>query len=85
MIQRKRISITVNPTLVDQVDTFVAEHPNLDRSKVFDEALALWYAARQEQAMISQFSQEADRAELDEIEAWRGVQREAAASLFQRR
>jgi len=75
----------VNPTLLAQVDAFVAKHPGVDRSKVFDEALDLWYAARQEQAMIEQYSHQPDQAELEEIAAWRGIQRAAAATLFQRK
>ena len=82
MISRKRVSVTINPALLKQVDAFVDEHPGVDRSKVFDEALACWYAARQEQAMVEQYSQKADEEETNQIEAWRGIQRAAAARLL---
>ena len=84
MTHRKRISVTVDPILLKQVDSFVDGHPGLDRSRVFDEALACWYAARQEQAMVEQYSQEPDPREARDIEAWREVQRAAAARVFEK-
>jgi hypothetical protein len=66
------------------VDAFVGEHPGLDRSKVFDEALAAWYAAQQEQAMAAQYSQEPDAQEREELEAWRAIQRAAMARRLAR-
>jgi len=82
MIYRKRVSVTVDPVLLKEVDTFVEEHPQVDRSKVFDEALGLWCAARQDEAMRAQFLQEPSEEEAAEIAAWRGIQRAAAMRLF---
>jgi metal-responsive CopG/Arc/MetJ family transcriptional regulator len=81
-MQRKRVSVTVDPILLREVDSFVEEHPQIDRSKVFDEALALWYAARQDEAMRAQFLQEPSEEETAEIAAWRGIQRAAAMRTF---
>src|SRR5438270_11987941 len=81
-MSRRRISVTVDPLLLEQVDRFVAQHPGLDRSKVFDAALAVWYAARQEQAMAAQYSQDPDLTEIEERASWRRIQDAAASSLL---
>ena len=76
------MSVTIDPLLLNEVDAFVERHPDIDRSKVFDEALALWYAARQEEAMTAQFRQNPDERERAEIAAWRDVQAAAASRVF---
>ena len=82
MTQRRRVSVTVDPVLLNQVDSFVERHPDVDRSKVFDEALALWYAARQDEAMAAQFRERPDEHERAEAAAWREVQAAAASRVF---
>ena len=82
MTQRRRVSVSVDPVLLNEVDAFVEQHPHIDRSKVFDDALALWYAARQDEAMKAQFRQEPAEHELAEIAAWRDVQAAAAPRVF---
>ena len=77
--RRPRVSVTVAPELLRAVDTFVAEHPEWDRSKVVDEALARWYAAQQERAMEEQFAAPASAVEPEERAAWKRIQRAAAA------
>ena len=84
MIQRKRVTVSVEPSLLQEVDTFVAGHQEFDRSKVFDEALALWYAARQQEAMVEQYSQSPTEQEAAEIDAWRDIQEASAAAVFTR-
>ena len=81
--RRARVSVTVAPELLRAVDTFVAEHPEWDRSKVMDEALAHWCAAQQERAMEEQFAAPASAVEQEERAAWKGIQRAAAARRFQ--
>ena len=39
------MSISVDPKLLEVVDAYVEAHPALDRGRVFDEALSLWYHA----------------------------------------
>jgi len=82
--QRAKISATVDPDLLKAVDAYVDEHPELDRSKVIDDALSLWYAREQEKAMEAQF---ADGSGVDpaEWQAWRAIRDEAANRLFRRR
>jgi Arc/MetJ-type ribon-helix-helix transcriptional regulator len=80
---RVKVSITVDPLLVRDVDAYVATHPDVDRSKVVDEALKLWSAAQQRSAMELQFADEGgtDPAELN---AWHRVRREAARRKLER-
>ena len=79
---RRRISATVDPLLLRAVDAYVEDHPDLDRSKVIDEALALWYAKRQDEAMLRQFADPAD-VDPDEWSAWESIQRAAAQRVLQ--
>jgi hypothetical protein len=54
--RRAKISITVDPALLTAVDRYVQHHTDTDRSKIMESALQSWYSARQEEAMIDQFS-----------------------------
>ena len=85
--QRRRVKIgaKVDPQLLQAVDGYLAEHPELDRSKVIDEALWLWYARQQERAMEAQFAAPQSPEEQAERAAWRRIQSAAAARLFAKR
>ncbi|HZR99824.1 MAG TPA: hypothetical protein VFE37_14020 [Chloroflexota bacterium] len=83
--RRAKLSVTVDPELLGAVDAFVAAHPGLDRSKVMDQALALWYAREQERAMEEQFGGTPDVATRAEHEAWQRIQRAAARRVFRPR
>jgi hypothetical protein len=72
-----KIAATVDPDLLRAVDAWLSEHPELDRSKVIDEALHLWYARVQERAMEEQFA-EPSEVDPDEWATWRAI-RDAAA------
>lgn len=80
-MSRTKISATVGPDLLDAVDAYVADHAELDRSKVIDEALRLWYAQRQAAAMEEQFTARRSVEEDQERDAWRAIQRAAADRL----
>jgi hypothetical protein len=55
----------------------------MDRSKVMKIALRYWYRARQNQAMIEQFSGPELR-EASELRSWRAIRRAAVARKLQR-
>jgi hypothetical protein len=80
--RRVKVSVTVDPELLHQVDAFIVTHPTLDRSKIFDEALYLWYARQQQEAMEAQYAQEPTTEEAVEIAAWRRIQVAAANRIF---
>lgn len=78
--QRVKVSATLDPELLAVVDQYVADHPELDRSKVLDEAIALWYARQQERAMEAQFAE--DDVDPEEWAAWCAIRDAAAARVF---
>lgn len=82
---RVKVSVTVDPELLQQVDTLVAQHADLDRSKVFDAALELWCAQQQEQAMRAQLAEPPSSAQDEERAAWRRIRAAATARRFEPR
>jgi metal-responsive CopG/Arc/MetJ family transcriptional regulator len=84
MKNRARVTVTVDPKLLKAVDAFVDDCPGADRSKVFDEALRLWYKARMDEAMEWQYQEELDEEQRRERDDWRAIQRAAAIRLFSR-
>lgn len=80
--RRVKISATLDPVILDGVDAFVERHPERDRSSIIDEALSLWLARKQDEAMAEQFAGEGPPA--DESLVWRAVQREAVRRALRR-
>lgn len=81
--QRVKVSVTVDPELLGCVDAYLAAHLELDRSKVFDQALALWQARQQELEMTAQFEvEELSEEDIAERAAWRAVRDAAARQRF---
>ena len=81
-MNRVKVSVSVDPGLLKAVDEFVRGHDGVDRSKVIDEALVLWTAARQDEAMAEQFAA-SDEPE-PERTAWRATRRAAATRRLHR-
>jgi metal-responsive CopG/Arc/MetJ family transcriptional regulator len=81
---RAKISVTVDPALLKELDAYVAEHPGLDRSRVIDQALLQWYAARQDEAIAAQHQAVPSDAERREMNEWRAIRRAAAARTLRR-
>jgi metal-responsive CopG/Arc/MetJ family transcriptional regulator len=86
-IQRRRvkISVTVAPELLREVDEFIEQHPESDRSKVIDRALLLWYAEREQEAMEAQYTAPMTPELEQELADWHHIQDAAAQRLFSRR
>jgi hypothetical protein len=84
MVQRRRVKIsaTLDPELLDGVDAYVRQHPDVDRSKIIDEALYLWLAEQQRQAMIEQYRED-DRPP-GEVAAWNRIRDAAAGHILGR-
>ena len=76
--RRVKVSATLDATLLSAVDAFVGRHPGLDRSKVLDAALRLWYAQQQERAMEAQYLEPQSEEEQAELAAWRRIASAAA-------
>jgi len=72
-----KVSVSVDPKLLQAVDAYVREHDGADRSKVVDQALGYWSAAQQDAAMELQFADSAGPPE-GELESWNSIRRAAA-------
>jgi metal-responsive CopG/Arc/MetJ family transcriptional regulator len=82
-MSRVKVSVTLDPGLLEAVDGFVQDHPGQDRSKVIDQALQQWYARQQDIAMEAQYAQ-SDEAIASEQTAWRAVRRAAVTRRLSR-
>lgn len=82
--RRTKISVTVDRGLLKAVDSYVEHHDGLDRSKVIDQALLGWYAARQDQAMLEQYSAPTTPEEDAEYSAWERIRDAAAMDMLSR-
>jgi hypothetical protein len=81
--RRAKISITVDPALLNAVDRYVQRHADMDRSKVMESALQNWYRVRQDEAMIEQFS-EPELTDESELRDWRRIRRAAVTRKLKR-
>jgi hypothetical protein len=73
--RRAKVSITVDPALLNAVDRYVQRHADMDRSKVMESALQSWYRVRQDEAMVDQFS--AGEPPESELRRWQQIRRAA--------
>ena len=74
---RAKVSVTVDSGLLKIVDTFVKQHPETDRSGVFNAALLMWCREQQEQAIAAQHEAPMSDAEKSERKFWHQVQASA--------
>lgn len=82
-MSRVKVSVTLDPDLLEAVDGFVQDHPGQDRSKVIDQALQHWYTRQQELAMVAQYEQSNDAMESEQA-SWRGIRRASATRRLSR-
>jgi hypothetical protein len=82
--RRAKISVSVDRRLLRAVDSFVENHEGLDRSKVIDQALLTWYAARQDEAMMEQYRAPATPEEEVEYAVWARIRDSAVADMLSR-
>lgn len=75
--RRAKVSISLDPALLNAVDRYVQRHADMDRSKVMESALQHWYRVRQDEAMVAQFTRP-DTIPPREQEGWRKIRRSAA-------
>jgi hypothetical protein len=80
--RRAKVSITVDPALLNAVDRYVQRHADTDRIKVIESALQSWYSARQDEAMIEQLSD--PEPETSEQRDWLRIRRAAAGRKLKR-
>ncbi|HEX9015844.1 MAG TPA: ribbon-helix-helix domain-containing protein [Chloroflexota bacterium] len=73
MRSRQKISVTVDPSLLAEVDLYVREHENTDRSRVIDEALRCWAARQLEADLLAQHGEPEPAGLAAEREAWKQI------------
>lgn len=75
MVQRvrPRITVTVDPGMLEEVDTYIQEHAGADRSQIVDEALRFWYAQVLHEALVRQHAAPKSPEELAERAAWKRI------------
>ncbi len=78
---RPRITVTVDPDILDEVDAYIQEHVGTDRSRVVDAALRCWYTRMLHDALVRQHSAPRSTAELDERLAWKRIRMEQSQRL----
>jgi len=82
---RVKISATVDPDLLAEVDRFVRESPRYSRSRVIDDALHLWRRNELDRQMAAQYEAPLSDAEQDEMADWRRIRRAAATKALSKR
>jgi metal-responsive CopG/Arc/MetJ family transcriptional regulator len=70
---RPRITVTVDPDILDEIDAYVQDHEGVDRSQVVEEALRVWYARILEDALARQHAAVKSQQEIDERAAWKQI------------
>jgi metal-responsive CopG/Arc/MetJ family transcriptional regulator len=73
-----KVSVTLDPSLLDGVDAYIRAHKGLDRSKVIDLALIRWCTDLQESAIEAQHRTCDAETARDERADWRSIRRAAA-------
>lgn len=75
MAQRNkpRITVTVDPDMLDEVDAYIREHVGTDRSQIVDEGLRCWYARKLHEALVKQHSATRSPEEVEERTAWKRI------------
>lgn len=80
--RRGKISVSVDPALLHEVDTFIQGHPDLTRSAVIDQALRLWRRQQREEALIRQYTTPLTADQEEEQTAWNAFHRAAAERVL---
>lgn len=78
---RPRITVTVDPAMLEEIDTYVQEHEGMDRSQVVDEALRCWYARMLHEALVKQHAAPKSAEEVEERAGWKRIRAAQARHL----
>lgn len=73
--RRPRISVTVAPELLEEIDHYLEVKPELDRSAVVGEALQMWHAERLRSAIREEILSNREVIDPDEAADWRSIRK----------
>lgn len=82
---RPRITVTVDPDLLAEVDEYVREHAGSDRSQIVEAALYCWHAGVVREALARQHAAPKSPEELEERAAWKRIRAAQAAHAERKR
>jgi hypothetical protein len=75
--RRIKVSLSLDPAIVEYLDAYIAAHPTLNRSRVVEAALRA-FRQRQIQAELEALYAEPEAPEIQrELEDWRRIRRAA--------
>lgn len=69
--RRSKVTVSVDPRLLDVVNSYLDAHPETDRGHVFDQALYLWYHALLDEARTDRLAVDDRVIDLEESREWR--------------
>jgi hypothetical protein len=69
--RRSKVTVSVDPRLLDVVNSYLDAHPETDRGHVFDQALYLWYHALLDEARTERLAVDDRLIDLEESREWR--------------
>jgi hypothetical protein len=69
--RRSKVTVSVDPGLLDVVNSYLDAHPETDRGHVFDQALYLWYHALLEEARSERLAVDDRMTGFEESREWR--------------
>lgn len=70
--------------MLKEIDAYIREHEDADRSKIVDWSLRLWYADLVHQALARQHSAPKSPEELEERSAWKRIRSAQMPRLLRR-
>lgn len=74
-----RVTVSVHPGLIRYIDDYVEQHPETNRSAVFEQAIELWIHWMQSETYKRYYS---SHKETQEEADWRAIQTEAAKFIW---
>lgn len=74
-----RVTVSVHPGLLRYIDDYVAQHPQINRSAVFEQAIELWIHWMRAEVYKRYY---ASHQETQEEADWKAIQMEAAKFIW---
>lgn len=80
--RRGKISVSVDAALLQEIDVFIQQHPDVTRSAIVEDALRLWRLRQREEALLLQYTTPLTPEQDEEQAVWTAFQRSAAQSVL---
>ncbi len=80
--RRVKVSLSLDPAIVEYLDAYVAAHPALNRSRVVEAALRAFRQRQIEAELEAQYAEPESPEIQRELEDWRRIRRAAVQRAF---